>query len=55
MLGEKSFASRSVPIHLARGVIGIGLLAGSVALIPVSLCSLLLVPAGVAALRGCPT
>jgi hypothetical protein len=54
--GERSFASRSVPVHLARGVIGFGLLAGSVALIPVvGLFGLLLAPVGVAALRGCPT
>jgi hypothetical protein len=53
--GEKSFASRSVPVHLARGAIGFGLLAGSVALIPVvGLFSLLLAPVGVVALRGCP-
>jgi hypothetical protein len=52
---EKSFASRSVPVHLARGAIGFGLLAGSVALIPVvGLFSLLLAPVGVVALRGCP-
>lgn len=55
MPGEKSFASRSVPIHLARGVIGFGLLVGSIALAPVTLFSLLLAPAGVVALRGCPT
>lgn len=56
MPGERSFASRSMPVHLARGLIGFGLLAGSVALTPVvGLYSLLLAPVGVAALRGCPT
>jgi hypothetical protein len=54
--GERSFASRSVPAHLARGAAGFALLGGSVALIPfVGLFGLLLAPAGVALLRGCPT
>ncbi|MFE3223449.1 hypothetical protein [Nocardia sp. NPDC059228] len=53
--GERSFASKSVPAHLARGVIGFGLLAGSVTLAPVfGIPSLLLLPIGVLALRGCP-
>jgi hypothetical protein len=53
---EPSFASKSVTAHLARGVLGFGLIAGSVALIPViGLFSLLLAPPGVLALRGCPT
>jgi|GraSoiStandDraft_44_1057316.scaffolds.fasta_scaffold1354391_2 hypothetical protein len=51
-----SFASRSLPVHLARGVIGFGLVAASVALAPVvGWSSLLLLPVGVVALRGCPT
>ncbi|MDT0347047.1 hypothetical protein RM590_31355 [Streptomyces sp. DSM 44938] len=51
----RSFASRSVPVHLARGIVGFGLLAGSVALVPdLGLGGLLLLPAGVVALRGCP-
>ena len=53
---EMSFASRSVPAHLARGALGFGLLIASVALLPfVGLASLMLAPAGVLALRGCPT
>ena len=49
------FASSSLPRHLARGVIGFGGLIGSVALIPtVGPVSLLLLPVGVMALRGCP-
>lgn len=53
--GDRSFASKSVPVHLVRGVIGFGLLAGSVVLIPIlGLFSLLLMPLGVVALRGCP-
>jgi hypothetical protein len=50
------FASASVPRHLARGAIGFGALLGSVALIPVfGPASLLLLPVGLVALRGCPT
>lgn len=53
---ERSFASSSVPLHLARGVIGFGLFAGSVMLLPVfGPLSLLLAPLGVVVLRGCPT
>lgn len=53
---QHSFASRSVPEAVARGVIGFGLLVGSVALIPVvGLFSVILVPAALVALRGCPT
>ncbi|GGX18666.1 hypothetical protein [Streptomyces chryseus] len=49
------FASSSLPRHLARGVVGFGGLIGSVALIPVvGPVSLLLLPAGAMALRGCP-
>jgi hypothetical protein len=49
------FASSSLPRHLVRGLIGFGSLTGSVALIPaVGPVSLLLLPVGVLALRGCP-
>jgi hypothetical protein len=51
----KSLASTSVVGHVARGAVGFGLLAGSLALAPVvGLLSLALVPMGVLALRGCP-
>lgn len=50
------FASASVQRHLARGAIGFGALLGSVALIPAfGPASLLLLPVGLLALRGCPT
>lgn len=53
---EQSFASTSVPAHLARGAIGFGALVAAIALIPVvGLIALLLLPVGVVALRGCPT
>lgn len=53
---QKTFASRSVPVHLARGMLGFGLIAASIALIPAAgPAALLLLPAGVVALRGCPT
>ncbi|MGO4456700.1 hypothetical protein AB4039_05145 [Streptomyces sp. M-16] len=49
------FASPSLPRHLIRGLIGFGSLIASLALVattgPVSL---LLLPVGVLALRGCP-
>ncbi|MEV6119327.1 hypothetical protein AB0M23_02145 [Streptomyces sp. NPDC052077] len=49
------FGSASVPRHLARGALGFGALAGGLALLPaVGPVSLLLVPVGVVALRGCP-
>lgn len=52
---DPDFASSSLPRHLVRGVIGFGSLIGSVALIPVlGPVSLLLLPVGVLALRGCP-
>ncbi|MFD2469331.1 hypothetical protein [Amycolatopsis silviterrae] len=51
-----SFASKSLPVHLARGAIGFGLIAASIALAPVvGWASLLALPVGVLALRGCPT
>lgn len=54
--GGARFASASVPRHIARGVIGFGALIGSLALLPVvGWVSLLLLPVGVLALRGCPT
>ncbi|MFF0498185.1 hypothetical protein ACFYU5_17385 [Nocardia aobensis] len=53
---QKTFASRSIPVHLARGLLGFGLIAASIALIPAAgPAVLLLLPAGVVALRGCPT
>jgi hypothetical protein len=49
------FASSTVPRHLARGAVGLGALAGSLALLPVTgPVSLLLAPVGLVALRGCP-
>jgi hypothetical protein len=51
-----SFTSRTVPVHLARGGLGFGLLIGSVALIQIiGPISVVLFPAGLVALRGCPT
>jgi hypothetical protein len=54
--GEGSrFASASLARHVVRGVIGFGALVGSVALLPVvGWFSVLLLPIGVVALRGCP-
>lgn len=50
------FASKSMFEHLMRGGVGFGALIGSVALIPVvGPLSLLLLPVGLVALRGCPT
>lgn len=55
MAGD-SFASKSVARHVARGVIGFGAAIAGFALIPwVGLWSLLLLPVGAVALRGCPT
>ncbi|WP_433202111.1 hypothetical protein ACQP1G_11615 [Nocardia sp. CA-107356] len=54
--GRDQFASASVPRHLARGAIGFGAVIGSVTLIPAfGPVSLLLLPVGLVALRGCPT
>ena len=51
-----SFASASLTRHLVRGAIGFSGLIGAFALIPVvGPTSLLLLPLGVVALRGCPT
>lgn len=56
MTDDQSFASKSLPRHLARGVVGFGALTAAVALTPVfGLGSLLLAPIGLLALRGCPT
>lgn len=53
---RSAFASASVARHLARGAIGFGLIGSAVALTPsVGPAALLLAPAGIAALRGCPT
>ena len=50
------FASRSVPVHLVRGVVGLGLLVAGFVLVPATgaLSLLLWLPAGLA-MRGCPT
>ncbi|MEU4932333.1 hypothetical protein AB0G54_38510 [Streptomyces yokosukanensis] len=51
-----TFASTSVARHLVRGVIGFGLIIGSIALVPFAgPISLLAAPPGLVALRGCPT
>ncbi|WP_280299196.1 hypothetical protein [Nocardia abscessus] len=56
MTDDRSFASASVPRHLVRGVVGFGALIGAIAFMPVfGAFSLLLAPAGLLALRGCPT
>ncbi|GIG63295.1 hypothetical protein Lfu02_76670 [Longispora fulva] len=56
MAEGRSFASASVPRHLARGAVGFGALIGSVTLLPgYGPVSLLLAPVGLLALRGCPT
>ncbi|MCX5205325.1 hypothetical protein OG897_28190 [Streptomyces sp. NBC_00237] len=50
------FASASVPRHLARGAIGLGLIVGSIALVPVvGMVALLAAPLALIAFRGCPT
>ena len=50
-----TYASASLPRHLIRGAVGFGGLIGSFTLLPVvGLISLLLLPLGVLALRGCP-
>jgi hypothetical protein len=53
---SSSFASTSLPRHLIRGVIGFGALIGTFALYPViGPVSLVLLPVGFLAFRGCPT
>ncbi|MEV0438878.1 hypothetical protein AB0I84_33550 [Streptomyces spectabilis] len=55
MTDRRSFASTSLPRHLARGALGFGALAGSVLLVPVvGPVGLLPAPLGLLALRGCP-
>ncbi|MFE4995658.1 hypothetical protein ACFRH4_30805 [Streptomyces mirabilis] len=50
-----SFASKSLSVHLARGTVGFGSIAASITLAPViGWVSLLLLPVGLVALRGCP-
>ncbi|MEU6857603.1 hypothetical protein AB0B28_01815 [Glycomyces sp. NPDC046736] len=52
---RSEFASPSLAGHLVRGAIGFGALIASFALIPATgPVSLLLLPVGVVALRGCP-
>ncbi|MGW7443634.1 hypothetical protein [Kitasatospora sp. NPDC054795] len=54
--GGPDFASKSLTEHVVRGVVGIGSLIGSVALVPaVGPVGLALLPVGLLALRGCPT
>ncbi|MFG2329199.1 hypothetical protein ACGFMM_06185 [Streptomyces sp. NPDC048604] len=53
---EPNYASKSVSRHLARGVLGFGLIVGSLALIPVvGPIALLVAPLSLIAFRGCPT
>ncbi|WP_330238915.1 hypothetical protein [Streptomyces sp. NBC_00525] len=53
--GGPDFASVTLPRHLARGAAGFGGLVGAFALLPLTgPLSLLLLPAGLLALRGCP-
>ncbi|TDP38823.1 hypothetical protein [Nocardia ignorata] len=55
MSDQPDFASASLPRHLTRGVVGFGALIGSIALLPlIGAISLLLLPVGLVALRGCP-
>ncbi|MBW8805917.1 MAG: hypothetical protein JF587_19010 [Catenulisporales bacterium] len=56
MRDEQAAPIGSLPKHLARGAIGFGGLAGGLISLPfVGLASLLLLPVGLVALRGCPT
>lgn len=51
-----AFASSSLPRHLARGAVGFGLIGCAFALTPqLGPSALLLAPAGMGVLRGCPT
>jgi hypothetical protein len=53
---QSALASKSVANHLARGVVGFGLIGGGIALATgVGPVALLLAPFGLFALRGCPT
>jgi lysylphosphatidylglycerol synthetase-like protein (DUF2156 family) len=49
------FASRSVAVHVGRGVLGLIVLVAGLSLAPSSAWWLLLVPLTVALWRGCPT
>jgi hypothetical protein len=50
-----SFASRSLPQHMLRGVIGFGSFAAAIGLVSViGPFSLVFFPVGLVALRGCP-
>ena len=49
------FASRSVAVHVARGVLGLVVLVAGIALAQVSGWWLLLLPLTVVLWRGCPT
>lgn len=51
----RMFASRSVPEHLVRGVLGAVLLVAAFALVGTTPWSLLLAVPAVVAWRGCPT
>ncbi|MFE6100817.1 hypothetical protein ACFVQ4_12725 [Streptomyces laurentii] len=56
MNSTPDYASRSVPRHLARGVVGFGLIIGAIALVPVwGPAALLAAPLSLIAFRGCPT
>ncbi|MFB4320348.1 hypothetical protein [Actinomadura sp. 21ATH] len=53
---EADFASASVPRHLLRGAIGLGLIVGSIALVPVAgPATLVAAPLSLVAFRGCPS
>jgi hypothetical protein len=53
---QSALASKSVLRHLARGVLGFGLIGAALALTAsAGPAALLLAPFGLAALRGCPT
>jgi hypothetical protein len=53
--GRSIFASASPARHATRGAIGFGLLGSAFALVPsIGPAALLLAPAGLLALRGCP-
>ncbi|MEV0686788.1 hypothetical protein AB0I35_23245 [Nocardia sp. NPDC050378] len=55
MSDQPDFAGASLPRHLTRGAVGFGALIGSIALLPlIGAISLLLLPVGLIALRGCP-
>ncbi|MFF9200221.1 hypothetical protein ACF09L_33940 [Streptomyces sp. NPDC014779] len=53
---ERSYASSSVPRHLARGALGLALIAVPIALVPtLGPLVLLAAPLSLVAFRGCPT